>query len=353
MARTLLSSRLPVIAVDLTEKQLADNDPLSKISEIAPTRKMPGASRPEHLLERGFARFGFCGYQGGSGRTGGGRFLRACSRRRTFMLGLRASRTTSIAVVPRAAVGDRLAGSLAKPAGVMACNDIRGRQVIEACLQAGLRVPDDVAVVGVDEDRLLCELANPPMSSVVFNLERAGYQAAELLDGLMAGRIQAAAPDLVEAMWVIPRRSTNVVAIEDRHVAAAARFIRDHCRRGHHGGRCRLPVGHLAARPGNPLPTAPGTIDPPANPTDAAGLEQKAAGGNEPLGRKGRSNFRLQQSKLHEQRLPSRTRHDADRLPPTSAKPISVAGISQSLAGEACSPWGMLPRHLIGKRPIP
>ena len=81
--------------------------------------------------------------------------------------------------------------SLAKPVGVMACNDIRGRQVIEACLQAGFRVPDDVAVVGVDEDRLLCELSNPPLSSVVLNLERAGYQAAELLDGLMAGRIQS------------------------------------------------------------------------------------------------------------------------------------------------------------------
>ena len=112
----------------------------------------------------------------------------------------------------------------------MACNDFRGRQVIEGCLQAGLRVPDDVAVVGVDEDRLLCELANPPMSSVVLNLERAGYQAAELLDGLMSGRVRQPQRILVEAMWVIPRRSTDVVAIEDRHVAAAARFIRDHCR---------------------------------------------------------------------------------------------------------------------------
>ena len=112
----------------------------------------------------------------------------------------------------------------------MACNDIRGRQVIEACLEAGLRVPDDVAVLGVDEDRLLCELANPPMSSVVLNLERAGYQAAELLDGLMAGHVKRPQRIPVEALWVIPRRSTDVVAIEDRHVAAAVRFIRDRCR---------------------------------------------------------------------------------------------------------------------------
>ena len=120
--------------------------------------------------------------------------------------------------------------SLAKPVGVMACNDVRGRQVIEACLEAGLRVPDDVAVLGVDEDRLLCELANPPLSSVVLNLDRAGYQAAELLDGLMAGRLQPPQRILAEALWIIPRRSTDVLAIEDRHVAAAVRFIRDHCR---------------------------------------------------------------------------------------------------------------------------
>jgi LacI family transcriptional regulator len=120
--------------------------------------------------------------------------------------------------------------SLPKPVGIMACNDVRGRQVIEACLQVGLQVPDDVAVVGVDEDRLLCDLANPPLSSVALNLERAGYQAAELLAGLISGRVRQPRRILAEAMWVIPRRSTDVLAVEDRDVAAALRFIRDRFR---------------------------------------------------------------------------------------------------------------------------
>jgi LacI family transcriptional regulator len=92
-------------------------------------------------------------------------------------------------------------------------------------------VPEDVAVVGVDEDRLLCSLANPPLSSVAFNLEQAGYQAAELLAGLMEGRITQTQRIMVEPLWVIPRRSTDMIAVEDPHVAAALRFIRDNARR--------------------------------------------------------------------------------------------------------------------------
>jgi LacI family transcriptional regulator len=232
IARTLLASGLPLIAVDLTAKQLADGNPLSGVSEICADSHTAGRVAAEHLIERGFTCFGFCGYQG---RLWSDRRLagfseqvqaagHSCSvyepphRHRVLPWG---SEQASVVAWLR---------SLTKPVGIMACNDVRGRQVIEACLQAGLRVPDDVAVVGVDEDRLLCELANPPMSSVVLNLERAGYQAGELLAGLMAGRVQQPQRVLVEALWVIPRRSTDVLAIEDRHVAAAVRFIRDHCR---------------------------------------------------------------------------------------------------------------------------
>jgi LacI family transcriptional regulator len=113
----------------------------------------------------------------------------------------------------------------------MACNDGRGRQILEASLLAGRDVPDDVAVMGVDEDRLLCSLANPPLSSVAFNLEKAGYQAAELLDGLMSGAIKEPQRIMVEPLWVVARRSTDVIALDDRCVAAALRFIRDNFHR--------------------------------------------------------------------------------------------------------------------------
>src|SRR5256886_7815456 len=71
---------------------------------------------------------------------------------------------------------------LPKPVGLMACNDVCGRQVLQACVTAGLQVPDDVAVVGVDNDDLICELSDPPLSSVALDVERAGYESAQLLD---------------------------------------------------------------------------------------------------------------------------------------------------------------------------
>jgi LacI family transcriptional regulator len=111
----------------------------------------------------------------------------------------------------------------------MACNDHRGRQVIEAATLGGIPVPDQVAVVGVDDDQLLCELSHPPLSSVVLNAEKGGYQAAALLDKLMARKAKHG-QILVEPLWVVARRSTDAVAVGDAKVAAAMRFIRDKAR---------------------------------------------------------------------------------------------------------------------------
>jgi LacI family transcriptional regulator len=230
VARTLLVSGLPVIAIDLTEEQLADNNPLSRISEIRADSHNAGRLAADHLLERGFTHFGYCGYEGRiwSQRRQEGFCERLHERHMSCNVYESPRRRRPLSWRREQSVAIAWLRSLAKPVGIMTCTDLRGRQVIEGCLQAGFRVPDDVAVVGVDEDRLQCDLAYPPLSSVALNLERAGYQAAELLDGLMSGRIKRPQRILVEPTWVIPRRSTDVVAIDDRHVAAAMRFIRDH-----------------------------------------------------------------------------------------------------------------------------
>ena len=121
--------------------------------------------------------------------------------------------------------------SLQKPVGIMACNDIRGRQVIEACSLGGMHVPNDVAVVGADEDLVLSELSNPPLSSVALNGEQGGYQAAELLHRMMLGQVKKPQRILVDPLWVVPRLSTDVIAVEDRDVAEAVRYIRENARR--------------------------------------------------------------------------------------------------------------------------
>lgn len=120
--------------------------------------------------------------------------------------------------------------ALPKPVGVMACNDDCGVQVMEACKLAALAVPDAVGVLGVDDDELVCGLADPAMSSVALNFERAGYEAAQALDKLMGRVRDVPAQITVHATHIVARRSTDVVAVDDEPVAKAMRFIRDHAR---------------------------------------------------------------------------------------------------------------------------
>ena len=120
--------------------------------------------------------------------------------------------------------------SLPKPIGVMACNDDRGQNVIEASKVAGLRVPDEVAIIGADNDELVCELSDPPMSSVAINFERAGYESAQVLDQLMRGQAAANNTILVPAMHVSARQSTDLLLVSDPQLAKALRFIREHAR---------------------------------------------------------------------------------------------------------------------------
>ena len=111
--------------------------------------------------------------------------------------------------------------------GFSACNDEFARSLAELCRLHGLRVPDDVALIGIDNDELICELCNPPISSVPFATEQAGYQAAEMLDRLMRKRSAAVADIHVPASPVVVRQSTDRLASDDPEVVKALRFIRE------------------------------------------------------------------------------------------------------------------------------
>jgi LacI family transcriptional regulator len=110
----------------------------------------------------------------------------------------------------------------------MACYDIRGREVLDVCRQLGVSVPDQVAVIGVDNDELICDLADPPLSSVIPDTERTGYEAARLLDLLMAGQAELPLAHLIKPKGIAVRSSTDVLATDDIEVSIALRFIRAH-----------------------------------------------------------------------------------------------------------------------------
>ncbi|HPS53121.1 MAG TPA: substrate-binding domain-containing protein, partial [Phycisphaerae bacterium] len=114
---------------------------------------------------------------------------------------------------------------LPKPCGIFAATDVRARAVLDAALLANIRVPDEIAVMGVDNDELFCELCQPPLSSVELNGEWAGYESARLLDRMIAGEDGGKTAVFVEPTGIVERQSTDVIAVDDVDVARAVRFI--------------------------------------------------------------------------------------------------------------------------------
>lgn len=119
---------------------------------------------------------------------------------------------------------------LPKPVGIMATDDAVARELSAICFKAEIEVPDRIAIVGVNNDDLLCNINWPPLSSVDMDFRRVGYRAAEILDGLLSAEKPPPGPsrEFIPPVGVIKRASTNVLAIEDVNLAEALRFIREH-----------------------------------------------------------------------------------------------------------------------------
>jgi len=117
---------------------------------------------------------------------------------------------------------------LPKQCGLFCANDISGQQALDSCRRARVVIPEQVAVIAVDNDVELCELADPPLTSIATNPERVGYEAAGLLDSLMSGEEVPAKRSLVDPLKVVARQSTDISAIADQDIAMAVNFIRRH-----------------------------------------------------------------------------------------------------------------------------
>ncbi|MBN2579256.1 MAG: DNA-binding transcriptional regulator [Pirellulales bacterium] len=121
--------------------------------------------------------------------------------------------------------------SLKKPAGIMAVHDYRAQVLLEECYSLNLNVPHQVAVLGVDNNAIVCENCQPTLSSVSRNPWRIGYEAAKMLDQLMSGTKPVSTEILIPPDSVVSRRSTDTIAVDNPHVSAAARYMHDNLRK--------------------------------------------------------------------------------------------------------------------------
>ena len=230
IAGAILKSGLPTIAVDLGQAQLLSDNPLSRLSELYVNSEAVGRMAAEHLLERQLL---YCAFVPEIENV-----LWSQRRERGFCERLaEAGLACTVYKPPPRSQRDwgleqqRLAQwlqALPKPTGLFAAMDVRGRQVLDICLETGISVPEEIALIGVDNDELLCELSEPPMSSVALDAEQGGYEAAALLDGLMSGRLRRPRRILIQPTHVAVRQSTDVLAVEDELVKRAVQFVRLH-----------------------------------------------------------------------------------------------------------------------------
>ncbi len=227
-AQAIADTRVPVLVLEPDPDMLAPGHPLEKYSCLRMDSHAVGALAASFFLERHYEHFAFVGEAHDLywSRERGESF-----RKRVVAAG----GTYSEYGAPTAKAGRDWAieqplmeawlESLQKPVALFAAMDGRARQVLDACLDCGIAVPEEVAVLGVDDDPLICEATLPTLSSIQLNSEHGGYLLAERLDELMRGKRMRRRVDWVKPTRVAPRRSTDATAIADKQVARACEYI--------------------------------------------------------------------------------------------------------------------------------
>lgn len=226
IAQVLSKAKQPV--VDLSSYRFLDQVPSvmtdsKAIAELAAT----------HFLNRGFSHFAFCGLSRFPWSRQRGEFFRKALLEKNHPVheynpdssdsGDSENETDVIA---------KWLLTLPKPVAIFACYDARGRQILDACHRVHISVPEEVAVLGVDNDELLCELCPQPLSSVDPNPRRSGWLAASLLDQMMQKQHVEPAVHIVKPAGISTRQSTDVLAVSDVHIVRALRFIRENACNG-------------------------------------------------------------------------------------------------------------------------
>lgn len=186
----------------------------------------------DHLIEKGFKNFAFCGFD--SYEWSNNRKIDFCRYNTEAGFKTHVYRSPKHLNVhdwenEQKRIGQWLK-SVPKPAGILACNDDRGQHILEICKQNGFMVPEDVSVIGVDNDPMICEIGDPPMSSIALNVESAGYEAAKLLDQMIDRQKTENRQIMVFPTHIVQRQSSNILAVSDTEVAVAIRFIKDNAR---------------------------------------------------------------------------------------------------------------------------
>jgi LacI family transcriptional regulator len=243
VAADIATARLPTVILDPLDDYLTPPHPLSRCSRVQIDSAAAARMAADYYLANGFRHFAFvnptisdtaCLASDGTGteEPNWARWRREAFTERLSEAGF------GCAIYPAPSPEEscnwelecrrmcRWLARQSRPLAVFAANDSRGRQVIGACLVAGIPVPYEVAVLGVNNDLVICETSQPPLSSVALDHVRAGFATAELLDQLMHRRVKGPCNLTYQPSGVVTRDSTRRIQVTDRLVIGALEFIR-------------------------------------------------------------------------------------------------------------------------------
>ncbi|MDA3925404.1 MAG: XylR family transcriptional regulator [Kiritimatiellae bacterium] len=228
-AQAVLATKVPAVLIDPVNASQLPPGVLDLHSVMASDQRAVGEMAAEFFLERQYQEFAYVGEVQGINwsRDRGKAFAKAAKQAGypCHTYGPLTARQKKDWGFEREKLRKWLM-SLPKPCALFAAMDVRGRQVLDACLTAGIDVPREISILAVDNDELICEATTPPLSSIQLNTERMGFEAARLLDcHLRSTRKLKKMNRTFAPVQVVSRQSTDAVQIDDRIVSEALSYI--------------------------------------------------------------------------------------------------------------------------------
>ena len=182
----------------------------------------------DHFVEKGIKNFAFCGFDSYTWSIERGKYFSAMNSEcgyNTHIYPSPSKLKKNDWEKEQRHVSEWIK-SLPKPIGIFACNDDRGQHILEVCKTNDIKVPEEVAVIGVDNDPIICEIGDPPLTSIALNVEAAGFEAAGLIDQMIRNKKLTGKQIQVTPSHIVQRQSSDVLAVNDKEVAKAINYIR-------------------------------------------------------------------------------------------------------------------------------
>lgn len=216
----IIKAKIPIIAQDFKDR-------FTDIPNISGAYYDTGKMGAEYFLKKGFKNFAFYGFKNivwSKERADGFEGILKKKGYTVHYFEHKKSRSRELWYYKPSALS-RWLKSLPKPVAIMACDDDQGQHITEACRHAGIRIPEEVSVLGVDNDELICNLSDPPLSSISLDAEKGGYEAAKLMHLMIRNKVKKLYNIEVQPIQIVTRHSTDIYATNDAYISSTLHFI--------------------------------------------------------------------------------------------------------------------------------